>query len=202
MIIKSGSTNSSAYPTNSNLRYTLQRISGMIAFAFIMWHVFHMHGWIHNETYVEQVDKLAGAQFRPYNAASSAGSAIQASLIVQVLYAVGILSCVFHLANGIWSMGITWGLWISPAAQRRASWLSIGFGVIMSVVGLSALAGMRNIDVQAAKEVEDRMYESRVASGIISDTPHKRSHDEEHIDEAETSASVQIPENKKDDDSL
>ena len=54
-------------------------------------------------------------------------------------------------------MGITWGLWISPAAQRRANWLSIAFGIGLSVVGLSALVGMRNVDVEAAKEVEDRM---------------------------------------------
>ncbi len=33
------------------------------------------------------------------------------------LYSVGVLSCVFHLANGIWTFGITWGLWITPEAQ-------------------------------------------------------------------------------------
>ena len=27
--------------------------------------------------------------------------------IVPVLYTVGVLSCVFHLANGVWTMGIT-----------------------------------------------------------------------------------------------
>ena len=192
VIIKSGTSNSSAYPTRGNLRYTLQRISGMVAFAFIMWHVFHMHGWIHNETYVQQVDKLGGAQFDPYNAASSAGTAIQASIVVQALYAIGILSCVFHLANGIWSMGITWGLWISPAAQLRASWLSVGFGVVLSLIGLSALVGMRNLDVQAAKKVEDQMYNARVAAGSVPESPHKRTHEgDDHDDEPEKSAATQ-----------
>lgn len=190
VIIKSGSSNSSAYPTGKNLRYTLQRVSGMIAFVFIMWHVFHMHGWFHGDAWVEQAEKLGGAQFKPYNAPSTAGAAIQASLIVQALYAVGILSCVFHLANGIWTMGITWGLWISPAAQKRASWLSVGFGLVMSVVGLSALVGMRNIDVKKARAIEDQMYESRVASGMVPDTPHKRTHDDGHDEEPQKSASI------------
>ena len=196
VIIKSGSTNSSTYSTSGNLRYTLQRISGMLAFAFIMWHVFHMHGWIHNETWVEQADKLGGAQFDPYNAASSAGKAIQASLLVQIFYTIGILSCVFHLANGIWSMGITWGLWISPAAQRRASWLSLAFGIGLSVVGMSALVGMRNVDVKAAREKEDQMYEARVAAGTLNEetADHKRTHDDDHADKLQKSAATHTTE--------
>lgn len=192
VIIKSGSSNTSAYSTSGNRRYSMQRISGMLAFAFIMWHVFHMHGWIHNEAWVEQADKLAGAQFDPYNAASSAGTAIQASLLVQIFYTIGILSCVFHLANGIWSMGITWGLWISPAAQRRASWLSLGFGIVLSVIGMSALVGMRNVDVKQAREVEDQMYKARVAAGMLNEetADHKRTHDDDHADEPQKSAST------------
>ena len=57
----------------------------------------------------------------PYNAASTAAEAMQASLIVPILYAIGVLSCVFHLANGIWTFGITWGIWVTPAAQRWAN---------------------------------------------------------------------------------
>ena len=26
-------------------------------------------------------------------------------------------------------MGITWGIWVSPTAQRRANWMAIAFGV-------------------------------------------------------------------------
>ncbi len=177
VIIRTGQTNSGTYSYSSNIRYTLQRVSGMIAFVFIMWHVFHMHGWIHAESWVQNVDKIGGAQFRPYNAASSAGAAIQASLIVQIAYAVGILACVYHLANGLWTMGITWGVWTSPAAQRRADWACLAFGIGLAFVGLSALVGMRDVNVEAAKQIEDRMYEARVAAGSLTPDEHKRSHE-------------------------
>lgn len=176
VIVREGIPNHQAYPLAKNYRYTLQRVSGMIAFFFIMWHVFHMHGWFHNSTWLSQVaEPLGGHKFRPYNAASTAGEAIQASLLVQILYAVGVLSCVFHLANGLWTMGITWGLWISPAAQRRASMACWAFGVVLAVVGTGALWGMRTVDVEQAREFENARYEARVAAGDVADDPHKRS---------------------------
>ena len=61
-------------------------------------------------------EPYGGAEFHPYSAASTAGLALQ-NVVVAVLYAVGILACVYHLANGIWTMGITWGVWTSPPAQ-------------------------------------------------------------------------------------
>lgn len=189
-IMRSGVSNSGKYTTSSNVRYTLQRATGMIAFFFIMWHVFHMHGWFHFDAWIKNVaSRLGGAQFSPYNAASSAGAAIQASMLVQILYAVGILSCVFHLANGLWTMGITWGVWVSPAAQKRANYFCGAFGLALAFVGMSALVGMRQVDVDAAKAVEDKMYESRVAAGEMQDMPHKRSgghgdHEEPAVEES------------------
>lgn len=176
VIIRSGMPNSSTYNYGSNIRYTAQRITGMIAFFFILWHVFHMHGWFHNSVWIENVaDRLMGAKFRAYNAASTAGEAIQASLIVQVLYAIGILASVFHLANGIWTMGITWGVWVSPPAQRRANYICVAFGVGLAFVGLGALWGMREVDVDKARAVENQMYEARVAAGELQPNDHKRS---------------------------
>ena len=119
-IIRGGLPNSGTYATDKNVRYTLQRATGMIAFVFIVWHVFHMHGWFHFDAWVDGVARpLGGANFEPYNAASSLGAATN-GFVVPLLYGIGVLSCVFHLANGIWTMGITWGVWVSPAAQRRA----------------------------------------------------------------------------------
>ena len=135
----------------------------MIAFVFIMWHVFHMHGWIHAEWWVNAIRRLPepfrGANFRPCSAASTAGEALQ-SVVVVGLYAIGILASVFHLANGIWTMGITWGVWTSPMAQRRASLVCSVFGVALAVVGMSALWGMHQVgepeNLEAAVQDEDK----------------------------------------------
>lgn len=175
MIIRGGLPNHGSYPTVSNYRYTMQRVSGMIAFAFIMWHVFHMHGWFHADAWAENVaEPLGGAKFKAYNAASTAGEAIQAGLLVQALYVIGILACVFHLANGVWTMGITWGLTVSPASQRWSSRLCTGFGLALTVVGLSALWGMGKMDIDAARAVEDSMYHAKTASGELVPNAHKR----------------------------
>ena len=72
VIVSGGLPNSSNYPFPHNYRYVLQRITGMIAFLFIVWHVFHMHGWFHFDAWRDYVAQpLYGSQFRPFNAASS-----------------------------------------------------------------------------------------------------------------------------------
>jgi succinate dehydrogenase / fumarate reductase cytochrome b subunit len=146
----------------------------MIAFAFIVWHVFHMHGWIHSDWWITGVaPRFDGAMFRPYNAASTAGAALQSGVVV-ALYVIGVLSCVYHLANGLWTMGITWGVWLTPAAQRRADYVCIGFGVILAAISMGALFGMRSVDQAEAKRMEDQMYRARVESGEITPDEHKR----------------------------
>lgn len=180
VIIRGGLSNSSTYSNSSNRRYTLQRITGMIAFFFIMWHVFHMHGWFHAQAWIDNVaSKLGGAKFRPYNAASSAGEAMQAHILVPILYTFGVLSCVFHLANGIWTMGITWGVWITPKAQARANYVCAAFGLLLAAVGMSALIGMTELDVEEAQKIEDKMYNARVAAGELVPDEHKRSGEHE-----------------------
>jgi succinate dehydrogenase cytochrome b subunit len=170
--------NTTAYPYLANRRYTLQRWTGMIAFAFIAWHVFQMHGWFHFDAWLKHVaEPLGGAEFRPFNAASSAGIALQ-SPVVLVLYVIGVLACVYHLANGLWTMGITWGVWTSPAAQGRALKVCAAFGVLLAVVSMGALYGMWRVghgqELSEAIEVENRMYEHRVEAGM-EPNEHKRS---------------------------
>jgi succinate dehydrogenase / fumarate reductase cytochrome b subunit len=180
VIIRGGLPNSSTYKYTNNVRYTLQRVTGMIAFVFIVWHVFHMHGWIHAEWWTKGVAApLWGHNFRPYNATSTAAEALS-PLIVQILYAIGVLSCVFHLANGIWTFGITWGIWISPQAQHRATIACTVFGVALSVVGLSALGGFATMSKEKIEEVrkeENKMYDAKTASGEVTPADHKRWHD-------------------------
>jgi succinate dehydrogenase / fumarate reductase, cytochrome b subunit len=154
--------NNAAYQYTSNFRYTMQRVTGLIAFAFIAWHVFHMHGWIHAGWWERNISHpLGGANFHPYNAASSAAVAMQTPLQI-VIYAIGVLASVYHLANGIWTMGITWGLWTTPAAMRRASIGSAVFGVLLAAVSVGAIWGMVNVDVAEAREQEVRMRQSAV----------------------------------------
>jgi succinate dehydrogenase / fumarate reductase cytochrome b subunit len=177
LIVWGGLPNNKAYPYGANYRYTLQRATGIVALAFIVWHVFHLHGWFHGEWWLANVaEPLNGANFRPFNAASTLGAAMT-STTVQVLYAMGILACVFHLANGIWTMGITWGVWVSPRAQQRALRICAALGVLLAVVGIGALVGASTVDIEKAWADENRMYDARKSSGDIKPNDHKQALD-------------------------
>jgi succinate dehydrogenase / fumarate reductase cytochrome b subunit len=146
LIVLQGQRNLADYPYLGNIRYTLQRVTGVIAFAFILYHVFHMHGWLRLDWWEQHVARpLGGARFQPDDALSAA-RAIQASIWVQVVYAIGVLACVYHLANGVWTMGITWGVWTGPNAQRWANVPAAALGCFLTVVGMGALFGMCTVD--------------------------------------------------------
>lgn len=194
VIVMGGIPNTGNYPYAANRRYTLQRVTGMIAFVFIAIHVFHMHGWFHSDVWLDKVVRpLGGAEFHPYAAASSAGLALQ-SYVMVVIYLIGVLATVFHLANGIWTMGITWGVWISPQAQQRALHVCTVFGVLLAIVGVGALFGMRaegsGEKLIEAREVETKMYEHKLESGELEPNPHKRG--EGHEEHSEETAEVSV----------
>lgn len=173
IIIRSGLPNSGTYRYQSNVRYTFQRATGMVAFAFIAWHVFHMHGWIHAEWWENAIHSFGGGSFRPYNATSTAAAAMQQSVIVPILYAIGVLACVFHLANGLWTFGITWGLWTTQTAQARARKATDAFGVILALIGLSAIFGFWTVDPVKVRQEEDIMLKAKILSGQVDENSPK-----------------------------
>lgn len=183
-IARSGRSNVNHYRFASNRRYSWQRITGYIAFLFIFTHVFHLHGWFHADWWLKTIaEPLGMAQFRPFNAASSLARAMGSLGVVwPIFYALGVLACTFHLANGIWTAGITWGLWLTPKAQRRATYACAAFGVLLGMAGLSSVVAVTQTDATAAEAVEDQMYKVRVEGRMIQPDEHKRSqgHSGEH----------------------
>jgi succinate dehydrogenase / fumarate reductase cytochrome b subunit len=159
IIIFSGMPNSNAYSYGSNIRYTLQRATGMIVFAFIIWHVWQMHrlGLM-----------FGGGHFEP-EAATSSTAVTLAPTLVRVLYAIGIISAVYHLSNGLWTQGITWGIWTTPAAMQRAGRVCFVFGLIIGFIGLAALYGFSAVNVKQAETVEKNIETlHRIETGELS----------------------------------
>ena len=150
-IIAGGLPNVATYPYGSNVRYTLQRATGMIAIAFILFHLWQMH---------HLGKALGGGNFDPERAASSAGLVLH-SFLMQIIYAIGTLAAVYHLSNGIWTFGITWGIWTSDAAQRRVGYVCAAFGILLGAVGLGAIYGMATVNVSHAQVVEQRIEHNR-----------------------------------------
>ncbi|MGB1925034.1 MAG: succinate dehydrogenase cytochrome b558 subunit [Rubripirellula sp.] len=176
-ISRTGKSNSGQYRFASNRRYTFQRWTGVIALVYLFFHILHLHGWFHSELWLAVVRPQGFASFRPFNAASTLVLAMQ-GWFWPSFYFVGVMSCVYHLANGLWTAGITWGLWVSPTAQQRASKLCTAIGIGLAVIGASAwwaAVAPDSDDAAAMLKVENRMYESATASGMVTHNPEKRS---------------------------
>jgi succinate dehydrogenase / fumarate reductase cytochrome b subunit len=185
-IAQSGHSNYQQYRFASNWRYTWQRITGYIAILFIFTHVFHLHGWFHWDWWLKGVaEPLGMAQFRPYNAASSLANAMQ-GFLWPLFYLIGVLACTFHLANGIWTAGITWGVWLTPKAQQSASFACGLFGIFVGLAGITSLFAVKSTDAPAAKVIEDEMYDVRVRGHMISPDEHKRTDGHRVLDDGPT----------------
>jgi len=144
--------------------------------VYLFFHILHLHGWFHAELWLDGVRRLGFASFRPYHAASTLVAAMQ-GWVWPTFYLVGVLACVYHLANGLWTAGITWGLWISPHAQERASKLCLVIGIALALVGVSAWwaavspgAG----EIAEWEQIEDRMYQAATEAGMVTPDSEKR----------------------------
>ncbi|MCA9137459.1 MAG: succinate dehydrogenase cytochrome b558 subunit [Planctomycetales bacterium] len=196
-IAKTGRINSSQYRFTSNKRYSWQRWTGFIALVYLFLHVMHLHGGVHFEGWINAIDKVGLGQFRPYNAGSSLVDAMHRGygVVWPVIYLVGVLACVYHFINGLWTAGITWGLWISPNAQLRATKVCVALGAVLTVISLSAWAAAvfpSAEDAAKMRAVEDRMYEEGVEAGTVPEMEHKRDlRNRDAIDEADEEENTQ-----------
>ncbi|MBE3594276.1 MAG: succinate dehydrogenase cytochrome b558 subunit [Candidatus Carbobacillus altaicus] len=106
-----------------NWMFYLQRVTGLIAFVYIAWHV-----W---ETRVQ----AAFGQPVDFNMMAN----ILSSPLMVVFYVIGVLSTVFHFSNGLWSFAVSWGIAIGPRAQRHMTYVSLVVFILLSIVGLMAI---------------------------------------------------------------
>jgi cytochrome oxidase assembly protein ShyY1 len=66
-------------------------------------------------------------------------------------------------------------VWVTPKAQELASKVCLGIGVVVAVIGMTALFGFWQVDVDKAKKREIEMYEQRSKDGSIYADEHKLS---------------------------
>lgn len=106
-----------------NWMFVLQRITGVITLIFVAWHV-----W---ET------RIAAALGTELNFDMMAN--IVDNPFVLAFYLVGIISAVFHFANGLWSFLVSWGITMSPKSQRVSTYVTMGIFVVISIIGVRAI---------------------------------------------------------------
>lgn len=123
-----GRSNTKRFHYNGNYRYLLQRITAFTTFAFILWHVLSTRVAAGLDEAVE--NNLFLHMQRMYE-----------DPVNVVLYSLGIIGATFHLANGLWLMGITWGVTTHPRSQKISMWACTGLFFIATFLGLHAIWG-------------------------------------------------------------
>jgi succinate dehydrogenase / fumarate reductase cytochrome b subunit len=147
-ITVTGKPNVANYPYGKNWFYVLQRVSAIVLVGFMLFHILAMKGVFGGA----MGDALT---FAPARATQSTVNHMQAAWWVGwVIYPIGIVASCYHLANGFWTAGITWGLTVSRQAMRRWGFACTGLFVMTLACGLTALgASLRG--PAAAEPVQD-----------------------------------------------
>lgn len=117
------------YP--KNWMYLLQRITGVIVFAFLVFHI----GTTVAPKLLTGKEHFAAAPFLIdiLNTEFESWTGIG-------IYMIGILSATFHFANGLWGFCVSWGILVGENAQRNAGIVFILFGLLLTFMGFATVA--------------------------------------------------------------
>ena len=112
------------YGTYRNWMFFFQRITGLLALFFVVFHVY--------ETRIKAAldDRLVTFEYMQHYFASG---------WVKLFYVAGILAVVFHFANGIATALITWGITVSKRSQQVVAGLSWVIFAVMAGWGIKLL---------------------------------------------------------------
>jgi succinate dehydrogenase / fumarate reductase cytochrome b subunit len=130
-IIARGRPNLSHYGTLRNLKYGLQRLSGLGVLLFLGAHVIKAR--------IMPAMAAEGDGMETWRGMHEALS----EMPTFVVYALGLLGISYHLANGVWGSALTLGLTVTPRAQQRMEWISAGFFVLLMAMSFLAIYGFR-----------------------------------------------------------
>ena len=120
--------NVSSYSTTRNWAYTLQRITGILAFLFIALHMYSL--W-----YQKFSGVMAADQFYPTLCSSLSATVWGGIPAMALVYILGIAACAFHFANGLWGFCFSWGVTVSRRSQQMAAWVFGMVGVAVFLLG-------------------------------------------------------------------
>ncbi len=123
IVVYGGGVNTMRYVYFRNWFYVVQRVTGLFTLIFVVYHVFALR--VGGDTALATVNSLTEFVKTPSG---------------MIFYVVGVLSAIFHFANGLWAFLITWGITIGPRAQKASTWLCGGVFVVLSIFAIKTLA--------------------------------------------------------------
>jgi len=124
----SGKSNAVRYGFLHNWMFVFQRISGFLILAFILWHAWETRIAVALDHSVKE--DLFGHMVM-----------LLSNPVTVALYLIGTALAAFHLANGLWTMGISWGLTTTVRAQKLSFAAFMVVGVLITALGIRSLLG-------------------------------------------------------------
>jgi succinate dehydrogenase / fumarate reductase cytochrome b subunit len=112
----------------NSVLYTLQRISGVVAFVFIAWHVYSLR---------------LSFYFRHVEIDYALMNSILTNPAWFGFYVIGVLSALFHFCNGIFTFCITWGITVGERAQMLVQRISLALFFVLAIGAVAILAAFR-----------------------------------------------------------
>lgn len=123
-IVYGAKNNLLQYNYYRNWAFYLQRATAIITLIFVILHVYATR--ISNLLYGTEVGFAMMAD-------------ILANPIMLAFYIIGLVSAVYHFANGLWTFFITWGITIGPVSQKYSYVLCAGLFLLMNMAGIMTL---------------------------------------------------------------
>jgi succinate dehydrogenase / fumarate reductase cytochrome b subunit len=120
-----GESNVGEYPWTGNWLYTSQRWTGGVAFAYMLYHTWHL--------------RFTGTHLlsHPGAAFGKVQAEFQNPWIV-AFYVVGIVAASWHFAYGLWLFAAKWGITVGENARRRFGYLCLAIAALFMVIGLAS----------------------------------------------------------------
>ena len=121
-----GRVNVNVYPWASNWMYISQRVTGLIAFAYIIQHVLRQ--------------RFMGVQLPEHPGAAFAK--VQHELSnpwMLAIYVIAMVATTWHFAYGIWLFAAKWGITPGDKARKNFGYVCAGVGTVLCFMGLMSI---------------------------------------------------------------
>ncbi len=121
-----GRSNVNVYPWAGNWAYITQRVTGIIALAYIIYHV-----WRQRFSGIS-LPEHPGAAFHKVQVELS-------NPWVFAIYAIAMVATCWHFAYGIWLFAAKWGITPGERARRRSGWACAAVGTALCAMGFVSM---------------------------------------------------------------
>jgi succinate dehydrogenase / fumarate reductase, cytochrome b subunit len=121
-----GRQNVNVYPWAGNWMYLMQRVTGIIAFAYIIQHVWRQ--------------RFAGVSLPEHPGA--AFHKVQMELSnpwMLAIYAIAMIATCWHFSYGLWLFAAKWGITPGDRARKNFGYICTALGALLIAVGLASL---------------------------------------------------------------